>query len=153
MRISEVFLALGEDTFLELLRQISIGKLKTFQVYERFKVRAHLNKLNAESLRKAQPKFWARLQEGDDDFATDLSQVALISHLDMIKAILDFLKIPHEEGFFAKDLDPEKYLTDDWQKRVFEEFQDRFSKPVLLFYINHLDWELAKPEKVFLPAA
>ena len=67
--------ALGPDIFHQLVRGISIGKLKTYQVYERFKLRARLVKLNAESLRKAEPKFWARIEAGEEDFATDLSQV------------------------------------------------------------------------------
>ena len=53
MQLSEVYLKLGESGFGQLIRGISIGKLKTFQVYEPFKVRAHLAKLNTESLRKA----------------------------------------------------------------------------------------------------
>ena len=32
-----------------------------------------------------------------------LAQAILISHLDMIRAVLDHLGIPHEDGFFAKD--------------------------------------------------
>ncbi len=54
---------------------------------------------------KAAPRFWARLVEKDEDFATDLSQAILVSHLDMIKAVLDELGIPNQEGFFDKDID------------------------------------------------
>jgi hypothetical protein len=48
---------------------------------------------------------------------------------------------------------PEQYLTEGWQKRVFEEFSGKYSREILLFYINHLDWELNKTEQIFLPAA
>ena len=41
--------------------------------------------------------------EHDDEFATDLAQAILVSHLDMIRAVLDHLGVPHEDGFFAKD--------------------------------------------------
>jgi hypothetical protein len=44
------------------VRSVSIGKLKTYQMYEGFKVRAHLPKVNTELLRKSVPKFWARLE-------------------------------------------------------------------------------------------
>ena len=88
-----------------MLRGISIGKLKTYQLYDRFKTRTHLAKVNTENLRKAAPRFWQRLNEHDEEFATDLSQAILISHLDMIAAVLNFLGIPNQEGFFAKDLD------------------------------------------------
>lgn len=153
MKMCGVFLALGPDVFEDLLRHVSMGKLKTFQIYDRFKVRARLAKLNSESLRKAHTRLWVRLEAGEEDFATDLSQVLLISHLGMIADVLNFLNIPHQDGFFEKDLKPEQYLTEGWQERVYGNFQDKYPKSTLLFYINHLDWELTKPEKVFVPAA
>ena len=153
MQMCGVFLALGPDVFRQLVRGISIGKLKTYQIYERFKLRAHLVKLNSEALRKAVPKFWARIEAGEEDFATDLSQVFLLPHLDMIVDVLNFLSIPNENGFFDKDLKPEQYLTEGWQQRVFEQFSGKYPREILLFYINHLDWELNKTEQVFLPAA
>jgi|SRR5579884_1752170 len=153
MQMCGVFQALGQNVFHQLVRGISIGKLKTYQVYERFKVRAHLIKLNSESLRKAEPKFWARIEGGDEEFATDLSQVFLLSHLDMIVEILNFLGIPNDQGFFDKDLKPEQYLTEGWQQRVFDQFAAKYPREILLFYINHLDWELNKTDQVFLPAA
>jgi hypothetical protein len=113
------------------------------------KVRFHLAKLNAESMKKATPRFWARIVEKDDDFATDLAQAILVSHLDMIKAVVDDLGIPNQEGFFDKDIDGPKYLTDGWQQRTYEKFKDTYPAQVLLFYINHLAWELAKSEEVF----
>ncbi len=146
-------MALGPDRFQDLLRHVSMGKLKTFQIYDRFKVRARLAKLNSESLRKAHGKLWARLEAGEEDFATDLSQVFLISHLDMIVDVLNFLGIPHQDGFFEKDLQPEDYLTEGWQERVYREFENKYPQSILLFYINHLDWELTKADKVFVPAA
>jgi hypothetical protein len=153
MQMCGVFRALGPEVFHQLVRGISIGKLKTFQVYERFKVRAHLVKLNAESLRKAEPKFWSRIEGEDEEFATDLSQVFLLSHLQMIVDILNFLGIPNDQGFFDKDLKPEQYLTEGWQQRVFEQFTPQYRREILLFYINHLDWELNKTEQIFMPAA
>ena len=153
MQMCGVFQALGEDVFHQLIRGISIGKLKTFQVYERFKLRARLVKLNSESLRKAAPKFWARIEAGEEDFATDLSQVFLLSHLSMIGDVLNALGIPNEQGFFDKDLDPNQYLTEGWRERIFDQFQSKYQRDILLFYINHLDWELNKTEQVFLPAA
>ncbi|MGC2660245.1 MAG: hypothetical protein WA324_19995 [Bryobacteraceae bacterium] len=153
MQLCGVFQALGEEVFRELVRGISIGKLKTYQVYERFKLRTRLNKLNAEGLRKAEPKFWARIEANEEDFAGDMAQVFLLSHLQMIIDVLNFLQIPNEEGFFDKDLDPQKYLTEGWQERTFNEFGSKYKREILLFYINHLDWELTKADKVFLPAA
>src|SRR5438874_5155464 len=105
MDISDVYLGLGQDAFAHLIRGISIGKLKTYQIYEGFKVRAHLQKLNTETLRKSVPRLWERVMM-DEDFAKDLAQAVLVSHLDLIMAILDFLSVPHENGFFAKDMDP-----------------------------------------------
>ena len=117
MQLSEIFLGQGEQPFADLLRGISIGKLKTYQLYDRMKVRLHLAKLNSENLRKATPKFWARLSEKDEEFASELAQAILVSHLDMIKAVIDDLGIPNQDGFFDKDIDGSKYLTEGWQQR------------------------------------
>src|SRR5690348_2937671 len=114
MHISDVYLSLGQEAFGELIRGISIGKLKTYQIYEPFKVRARLHKLNTETLRKAAPRFWTRLSERDEDFAKDLAQAVLVSHLDMITAVLDFLGVPHENGFFSKDMDAKPYFAEGW---------------------------------------
>jgi hypothetical protein len=153
MQMCGVFIALGPEVFEDLLRHVSMGKLKTYQIYDRFKVRAHLPKLNSESLRKARPRLWTRLESGEEDFATDLSQVFLISHLNMIAEVLDFLKIPHQDGFFDKDLKSEEYLTESWQERVFKEFSQKYPRSLVLFYINHLGWDLTKADQVFVPAA
>src|SRR6266511_1295442 len=124
MPLSDVFLTLGQDGFGQLIRSVSMGKLKTYQLYDRVKTRTHLAKLNSESLQKAAPRLYARLSEKDEEFAQDLSQAVLVSHLDMIVAVLNFLGIPHEEGFFAKDLDAKPLLTEGWQERVHENFKD-----------------------------
>jgi hypothetical protein len=161
MQLCDIFLRLGPGRFDELMRCISVGKLKTYQLYDRVKTRLHVAKLNSESLRKSTARSWTRLEERDDEFATDLSQAILVSHLDMIKAVLDHLGVPHEEGFFAKDADVAKYLIDGWQEGVWEKFVAKappassptFPPAPLLFYINHLAWEIAKAEDVFAPAA
>ncbi len=152
MLLSEVFLGLGEENFQGLLRTVSMGKLRTYRLFERVKARAHLTKLNSETLRKAAPRLWTRMSEKDDDFATDLAQAALVSHLDLIQEVLDFLGVPHEDGFFAKDADVSAYLKDAWQQRAYEHFQEKHPKPALLFYLNHLAWEVVKPDQVYLPS-
>jgi hypothetical protein len=144
MPLTDVFLSIGEDGFGRVIHSISIGKLKTYQLYDRFKTRTHLSKLNAENLQKAAPRLWARLSEKDEEYAQDLSQAVLVSHLDMIVAVLNFLGIPHEDGFFAKDLDATPHLTEGWQERVLEKFKDVYPEPLLRFYIAHLSWELLK---------
>jgi hypothetical protein len=152
MRLSDIFLSLGEPAFQQLLRSVSIGKLKTFQLYERVKVRFHLSKLNSENLRKATPRLWARISEGDEEFATDLAQVILVSQLELIREVLDFLEIPHEDGFFAKDMDASDKLTEGWQSRVYEHFRGKYPDALLVFYINHLALEVAKATEIFQPA-
>ena len=153
MQLSEVFLALGEERLLDLIRGISIGKLRTYQLYERFKIRTHLSKLNTENLRKATPRFWQRLSEKDDAFASDLSQAILIPHMDMIVAVLDFLGVPNQQGFFDKDLDAKQHLTEAWQARAWERFKAEYPPALLLFYLNHLSSELQLQETAFIPAA
>ena len=142
MALTDVFVSLGEDGFSQLLRSVSMGKLKTYQLYDRFKTRTHLAKLNSENLQKASPRLWARLADKDEEYAQDLSQAVLVSHLDMIVAVLNFLGIPHEDGFFAKDLDAKPHLTEGWQERVHENFKGVYPDSLLRFYTAHLAWEL-----------
>jgi len=151
MQLAAIFQGLGEDSFSQLLRAVSIGKLKTYQLYDRVKARLRLAKLNSEHLRKAEPRLWARLAENDEDFASDLSQAILVSHLDMIKSVLDDLGVPNQDGFFDKNMDGAKYLTEGWQQKSYDKFKDAYPKAVLLFYINHLAWEVAKSETIFQP--
>jgi hypothetical protein len=153
MTISDVFLQLGEERLRQLVRGVSIGKLRTYQLYERFKVRTHLAKLNTENLRDAVPRFWKRLHSQDEEFATDLSQAILIAHMDMIVAVLNFLEVPNTDGFFEKNIDASKHLTEGWQARTFERFRADYPETLLLFYINHLGCELGSEPLVFLPAA
>lgn len=153
MQLCDVYARLGEPAFDELLRGISMGRLRTYQLFEGFKAAAHLHKLNTEVLRKGAPRFWERITGGDEDFAKDLGQAILVSHLDMITAVLDFLGIPHENGFFSKDTDPKVYLTEGWDSRVFEKFRGAFSDSVLLFYLNHLGWETGQVTEPFVPAS
>ncbi len=151
MPLTDVFLTLGEDEFAQLIRSVSMGKLKTYQLYDRIKTRTRLPKLNAETLHKAAPRLWTRISERDEDFAQDLSQAVLVCHLDMIVAVLNFLGIPHEEGFFAKDIDARPYLTGDWQQRVLEHFKGAYPDALLRFYTAHLAWELVPPESPVSP--
>ena len=153
MDISDVYLGLGQDAFAHLIRGISIGKLKTYQIYEGFKVRTHLQKVNTETLRKAVPRLWQRIADRDEEFARDMAQAVLVSHLDMIGAVLDFLGVPHEGGFFAKDLDAKQYFPEGWEARVFDQFHSIHPESILLFYINHLRWELLNASDVYRPAS
>lgn len=154
MQLSDVYLRLGQDNFQQLIRAISLGKLRTYQMFEPFKLRLRLHKLSSETLRNAAPRLWTRLeQEPAPELATDLSQAILISHMDLVTAVLNELGVPHEDGFFAKDADVSGYLKDGWQQRAWDKFHSVFPPAVLLFYINHLALEVAKAEDVFAPAA
>jgi hypothetical protein len=153
MMLSDVFIALGEERARRLLGCISIGKLKTYQLFDRMKARLYLHKLNSETLAKAAPRVWARLGEKDDEFARDLAQAVLVSQLDMVRGVLDSLGVPHEDGFFAKDMDASACLKDNWQERVWEKFRESYSEAALLLYINHLAWELTKEPQLFIPKA
>ena len=153
MQLRDIFLRLGEDTFGQLMRTVSLGKLRTYQLFDAFKTRLHLHKLNSETLRNAAPRVWARLGEADSaDLATELAQAILISHMEMIKAVLDELGVPHEDGFFAKDADIASHLAEGWQQRAWEKFRASYPPAALLFYLNHLAWEVSKSEEVFAPA-
>ncbi len=153
MELCEAYRKLGEPGFIELVRGISMGKLKTYQLFDALKTRAHMAKLNTEHLRKAAPRLWARINEGDEEFAKDFAQAVLVSHLDLIAAVLDFLGIPNQNGFFEKDLDASRYLTEGWAERTFEKFRRSYPEPLLLFYLNHLAWELRSAGEPFAPAA
>ncbi|HVP47218.1 MAG TPA: hypothetical protein VMT32_11565 [Bryobacteraceae bacterium] len=151
MQLCEVYQKLGEAGFAQLVRGISLGKLKTYQLYDALKARTHLVKLNTEHLRNATPRLWARILENDEEFAKDFAQAVLVSHLDMIAAVLEFLGIPNQNGFFEKDLDASHYLTEGWAARAFEKFRGSYPEPLLLFYLNHLGWEMKVTQQPFAP--
>lgn len=150
MQLSDIYHGLGRDRFDAVLSTVSMGSLKTFKVYETFKIRTHLNKLNRERLKNAAPRLWARIEEGDQDLAKEIAQGALVSHMDFVVGALDLLEIPHDgHGFFDKDAEASEKLTDGWQKRVFDEFREKYTEALVLLYINHLDWEMSEPTEVF----
>ena len=153
MLFRSVFLRMGEENFQQLFRTISVGRLRTYQLFDRVKARFHLSKLNSEAIKKAAPRIWARIGEKEEDFATDVAQTILVSHLDMIIAILDHLGIPHEQGFFTKDEGIGEYLKDGWRESIWEKFKDSFPRVALIFYINHLSVEVLKSEELFEPKA
>jgi hypothetical protein len=153
MQVSDIYLGLGQDRFEQLLRSVSMGRLKTYKIYDRMKLRLHLSKLNSETLRKAAPRIWTRIESRDEEFTTELSQAILISHFDIIVAVLNHLGVPHEDGFFAKDTDVAGMLKEGWQQSAWDAFREKFAPAPLLFYINHLGWEVANSKEVFAPAA
>ena len=153
MDLAGALVELGRGRFERLLAGISIGSLKRFQVFDNFKIRAGVSKLNREKLRKAGPGFWSRIEAGESELAKEIAQAVLVSHLDFVAGALDFLEIPHDgNGFFDKDDATREKLGEGWQKRVFDRFKDEFPEELVLLYINHLDWELNKPDTVFTAA-
>lgn len=151
MELSEVYRALGEERFGELLGEVSMGSLRTYKLVDSFKLHARLGKLNRERVRKAAPHLWERLQQGDEELARELAQGVLVSNITFVVEVLDFLGIPHDGGgFFDKEGPVAEKLTAGWQQRVFEEFRARYPESLILLYVNHLDWELAKPGAPFV---
>ena len=152
MQLTGLFLGLGQDAFAQLLRGVSMGKLRTYKLFDRVKTRAHLGKLNQENLRKAGPRLWTRFEAQEEELATDLAQAVLVSHMDMIIDVLDFLGVPHNDGFFEKDQELISKLGEGWQQKVYEQFAGKYAQPVLLFYVNHLAREVDENAPLFLPA-
>ena len=151
MTLSEVFQGLGRDRFDAILRGVSMGSLKTYQVYESFKIRTHLSKLNRDRLRKAAQKLWERIEGGDEDLSREVAQGALVSNIGIVVDVLDFLEIPHDgNGFFDKDASADERLQDGWQAKVMAEFSEKHPEALLLLYVNHLNFELGEPTEVFL---
>lgn len=127
-----------------------MGALRTYKIFDTFKIRARLQKLNRQKLRAAAPKLWARLEATEEELAREIAQGVLVSNLVLVIAALDSLGIPHDgNGFFDKDADAESKLQEGWQLRLFAELKKDWPESVALLYINHLDWELAEPETVF----
>jgi hypothetical protein len=151
MTLPELLTGLGQERFEALLGEVSMGALRTYKVFDTFKVRARLLKLNREKLRKAAPKLWVRLGEGDEDLARELSQGMLVSNLDFVAEALDHLGIEHDgNGFFDKDAQADEKLSEGWREKLLATFRERYPEHLILLYINHLDWELGKPETVFV---
>ena len=153
MKLHELFVALGEESFRSQLRGISIGTLRTYQIYDRVKTRCHLAKLNTENLRTASGRLWERLKSGEEDLALELSQAILISQIKLIIEVLNYFEIPHEEGFFAKDTDPMQFLKNGWQQQAYDHFKVSHPPALVNFYLNHLAHEIDENHPVFIPAS
>ncbi|WP_031495653.1 hypothetical protein [Bryobacter aggregatus] len=153
MKLHELFVALGEDSFRSQLRGISFGTLRTYQIYDRVKTRCHLAKLNTESLRTNSGRLWERLKTGEDELALELSQAILVSQLKLIIDVLDYFKIPHEDGFFAKETDPKQFLPEGWQQQAYDHFKDKYTPALVDFYLNHLAFEMDSNTPIFKPAS
>jgi hypothetical protein len=154
MQLCDIYQGLGEQVFLDLLKAISLGKLRTFQLFERLKVRLRLSKLNTETLAKSAPRQFERIVvERDVAFATELSQAILVCHMDVIIDVLNRLAIPHTDGFFEKDADISRYLTEGWQQRAWDACHPAYPPAVLAFYLNHLAVEMTTDPVLFNPLA
>ena len=125
--------------------------MRTYKLFETFKLRARLLKLNRDKLRRSAPKLWERLEGGEEKLAREIAQGVLVSQLPFVVAALDKLGIPHDgNGFFDKDAEAEGLLSEGWREKLLAELRPDWPEALILFYINHLDWELAKPEQVFV---
>jgi hypothetical protein len=71
----------------------------------------------------------------------------------MIREALDVLGIPNEDGFFSKDIDAKAHLAAGWQQKVYDALNQKYPGPALIFYINHLAWELDQEAGLFTPPA
>lgn len=151
MTLPEMLTGLGQERFEALMGEVSMGALRTYRLVDTFKVRARLLKLNRDKLRKAAPKLWERLVEGDEDLARELAQGVLVSNLDFVIEALDHLGIEHDgNGFFDKEAQADDKLSEGWREKLLATFRERYPEHLILLYINHLDWELGKPEAVFV---
>jgi hypothetical protein len=152
MTLCDVYIALGEEKFRELLKCVSMSRLRTYQIFDHIKTRTRLVKLNSENLRKAAPRLWERLAAQDDALAGDLAQAILVSQLDLIVAALDFLGVPHQDGFFSKETKISGYLTGDWAERCTAHLSGKFAPAAVQFYLNHLALEAGVLEEL-IPSA
>ncbi len=49
-------------------------------------------------------------------------------------------------------MEPKTYVTVGWEERLYNEFKSKFPEAILVFYINHLRWEVLAAEDVYRPA-
>jgi hypothetical protein len=50
-------------------------------------------------------------------------------------------------------MDPKPYLAEGWEERVYQKFRESFPEPLLVFYVNHLRWELLGATELYRPAS
>ena len=70
----------------------------------------------------------------------------------MIKAVIDDLGIPNQDGFFDKDIDGAKYFTEGWQHKTYDKFKDDISRASAAVSTSTIwlgNWPRAK--KIFQP--
>ena len=67
-----------------------MGALRTYKIFDTFKIRARLQKLSRQKLRAAAPKLWTRLLETDEELAREIAQGVLVSNLALVIAALSY---------------------------------------------------------------
>jgi hypothetical protein len=50
-------------------------------------------------------------------------------------------------------MDPKPYFTDGWEDRLQDKFRGLYPEALMLFYINHLRWELLGASTPYHPAS
>jgi len=63
------------------------------------------------------------------------------------------LVIPNQDGFFDKDIDASSTSRKAGRARIRKISAAHIPSRLLLFYLNHLGWELKGAEQPFAPAA
>jgi len=107
--------------------------------------------VNTEVLAQVRARFWAGSPRERKTSLKTWPRQYWWSHIDMITAVLDFVGAPHENGFLRQENDPKPY-SPRLENRVLEKFRGQYPEPLLLFYINPLEWETLGAGEVYRAA-
>lgn len=102
-------------------------------------VTLQLGKHKGDQVKKLHEKFKNSDSKAESDVCQEIIRNWLYTQRPMLKATLDFLKIPNQDGLVETELDFFKTLSDSDAKAVFDHVAKRFPAEHVWLYLNFVE--------------
>ena len=135
----------SEPTFEAMISSCSRKVRDTLYARMGIKVKAsggitlQLGKHKGDEVKKLHEKFKNSDSKAESDVCQEIIRNWLYTQRPMLKATLDFLKIPNQEGLVETELDFFKALSDSDTKAVFNHVAMQFSPEHVWVYLNFVE--------------
>ncbi len=140
----EIISKTSDSTFAEMMAscQRSVREM----LYSRLGIKAKSNSLSLqlgqkrdEQVRKLHEKFKAADSKAESDVCAELIRNWLYTKRPMLKATLDFLEVPNQDGLVETELDFFKDLPKEKAKALFEHISKQFGQEPAWIYLNFVE--------------
>jgi hypothetical protein len=140
----EIISKTSDPTFAEMMAscQRSVREM----LYSRLGIKAKSNSLSLqlgqkrdEQVRRLHEKFKAADSKAEGDVCAELIRNWLYTKRPMLKAALDFLEVPNQDGLVETELDFFKDLPKAKGKALFEHISKQFGEEPAWIYLNFVE--------------